>query len=88
MRRIVLCSKHQSTWETFFFASMTPHPLAYVFKKELLQIPFFGWSMGRLRMIHIDRSKRAQAWSKVADQGRVLMDQGKWMRTFHVDSNT
>ena len=35
MRRIVLCPKHQSTWETFFFPSMTSHPLAYVFKKEL-----------------------------------------------------
>ena len=39
MRRIVLCPKHQSTWETFFFPSMTPHPVSYVFKKELLRIP-------------------------------------------------
>ena len=56
MRRVILCPKHQSTWETFYFASMTSHPLAYVFKKELLRIPFFGWSIGRLEMIHIDRS--------------------------------
>ena len=40
--RIILCPKHQSTWETFFFASRMPHPLAYVFKPELLFIPFFG----------------------------------------------
>jgi 1-acyl-sn-glycerol-3-phosphate acyltransferase len=82
MRRVILCPKHQSTWETFFFPSMTPHPLAYVFKKELLRIPVFGWAMGRLRMIHIDRKQRTKAWSKVAEQGKVLMDQGKWIIMF------
>jgi len=82
MRRVILCPKHQSTWETFFFPSMTSHPLAYVFKKELLRIPFFGWSIGALNMIHIDRSKGKEAWNKVAEQGRVLMDRGKWMIMF------
>jgi len=81
-RRVILCPKHQSTWETFFFPSFTSHPLAYVFKKELLRIPIFGWCMGRLNMIHIDRSQRQNAWSKVAEQGRVLMDQGKWIIMF------
>ena len=39
--------------------TLMPHPLAYVFKRELLYIPFFGWAMARLDMIHIDRSQRA-----------------------------
>lgn len=82
MRRVILCPKHQSTWETFFFPSMTSHPLAYVFKKELLRIPFFGWSIGSLGMIHIDRKQRAQAWTKVAEQGEVVMDRGKWLIMF------
>jgi len=82
MRRVILCPKHQSTWETFYFPSMTSHPLAYVFKKELLRIPIFGWCMGRLDMIHIDRKQRAKAWTKVAEQGEVLMDQGKWIIMF------
>ena len=58
-------AKHQSTWETFAFPVLMPHPLAYVFKRELLYIPFFGWAMARLDMIHIDRSKRTEAWNKV-----------------------
>ena len=33
-------------------------------------------------MIHIDRSKGKEAWNKVAEQGRVLMDRGKWMIMF------
>ena len=88
MRRVVLCPKHQSTWETFFFPSMTPHPLAYVFKKELLRIPFFGWSIGACQMIHIDRSKRSQAWVKVAEQGQELMDRGKWVIMFPEGTRT
>jgi len=78
----VLLVKHQSTFETFLMPTLMPHPLAYVFKRELLYVPFFGWAMGRLDMIHIDRSRRAQAFSKVVQQGRRLMDQGVWVIMF------
>jgi 1-acyl-sn-glycerol-3-phosphate acyltransferase len=78
----VLLVKHQSTWETFCMPALMPHPLAYVFKKELLYVPFFGWAMGRMDMIHIDRSKRAQAFNKVVEQGQRLVDQGTWVIMF------
>ena len=79
---VILLPKHQSTWETFAFPTLMPKPLAYVFKRELLFIPFFGWAMSRMDMIHIDRSKRAQAWSKVAEQGRRHMANGNWVIMF------
>ena len=85
---VILCPKHQSTWETFAFPTLMSHPLAYVFKKELLLVPFFGWAMGRLDMIHIDRSKRAEAWTKVAEQGRRLMDRGVWVIMFPEGTRT
>ncbi|MEP6588421.1 MAG: lysophospholipid acyltransferase family protein, partial [Polaromonas sp.] len=72
----------QSTWETLTMPAIMPHPLAYVFKKELLYIPFFGWAMARMDMIHIDRSKRMQAFSKVVAQGKRLMAQGTWVIMF------
>ncbi len=81
-RAVVLASKHQSTWETFFYPTLMPHPLAYVFKRELLYVPCFGWAMGRLDMIHIDRSKRAEAWGKVAEQGKRLAAEGIWVIMF------
>lgn len=87
-QRIILCAKHQSTWETFFFPSMMPHPLAYVFKRELLMIPFFGWALGLLRMVHIDRSARSEAWNKVATLGAKLMDEGKWIIMFPEGTRT
>ena len=79
---VLLACKHQSTWETFALPGFMPHPLAYVFKRELLYVPFFGWAMGRLDMIHIDRSKRTEAWNKVAAQGRKLFDEGIWVIMF------
>ena len=78
----VLLVKHQSTYETFLMPAIMPHPLAYVFKRELLRIPFFGWAMGRLDMIHIDRSQRTQAFAKVVTQGKALLDQGIWVIMF------
>ena len=85
---VILAPKHQSTWETFALPMLMSHPLAYVFKKELLQIPFFGWAMGRLDMIHIDRSKRAEAWAKVAEQGARLMSEGVWVIMFPEGTRT
>src|SRR4029450_10402366 len=64
------------------------HPLAYVFKRELLDVPFFGWAMARLDMIHIDRSKRSQAWNKVAEQGSRLMAHGTWVIMFPEGTRT
>ena len=78
----ILLVKHQSTYETFLMPVIMPHPLAYVFKKELLYIPFFGWGIGRLDMIHIDRSQRAKAFAKVVDQGRELLAKGVWVIMF------
>jgi 1-acyl-sn-glycerol-3-phosphate acyltransferase len=78
----ILLVKHQSTFETFLMPTIMPHPLAYVFKKELIYVPFFGWAMGRMDMIHIDRSQRAQAFNKVVVQGKRLLAQGIWVIMF------
>ena len=79
---VVLLPKHQSTWETFALPVLMPHPLCFVFKRELLYIPFFGWAMARMDMIHIDRSKRAEAWNLVAAQGKKYMNMGHWVIMF------
>ncbi|MBV8469441.1 MAG: 1-acyl-sn-glycerol-3-phosphate acyltransferase [Burkholderiaceae bacterium] len=79
---VVLLAKHQSTWETFALPTLMSHPMAYVFKRELLYVPFFGWAMARMDMIHIDRSRRSQAWAKVAAQGRRLAQKGHWVIMF------
>ncbi|MDP9898221.1 1-acyl-sn-glycerol-3-phosphate acyltransferase [Variovorax ginsengisoli] len=78
----ILLVKHQSTLETFLMPTLMPHPLAYVFKKELIYVPFFGWAMARLDMIHIDRTQKARAFNKVVAQGKELLAQGIWIIMF------
>ena len=85
---VLLAPKHQSTWEALALPTLMPHPLAYVFKRELLHIPFFGWAMSRLDMIHIDRSRHAEAWHLVAEQGQRLFAQGVWVIIFPEGTRT
>jgi 1-acyl-sn-glycerol-3-phosphate acyltransferase len=84
----VLLSKHQSTWETFFFVSWMPRQLCFVFKRELLWIPFFGWGIGLLNMIHIDRRKGRDAFGSVVAQGKQVLADGRWIILFPEGTRT
>ncbi|WP_231502145.1 1-acyl-sn-glycerol-3-phosphate acyltransferase [Herbaspirillum sp. RV1423] len=79
---VVLLSKHQSAWETIFYVIGMPRPLVFVFKKELIYIPFFGWGIGLLRMIPIDRSKGRDAFAQVVEHGRKRLADGQWVIMF------
>ena len=78
----ILLVKHQSQFETFLMPLIMPRPLAYVFKKELLYVPFFGWGIGLVDMVHIDRKLGKQAFVKVAEQGKRLLARGTWVIMF------
>jgi 1-acyl-sn-glycerol-3-phosphate acyltransferase len=74
----VVLSKHSSTWETLALTQLFP-PLAYVAKKELLSIPFFGWGFRLASPITIDRKAGADAMQQMADQGHERFRQGFWI---------
>jgi 1-acyl-sn-glycerol-3-phosphate acyltransferase len=74
---IILC-KHSSTWETLFLTQCFP-PLAYVAKKELLSIPFFGWAFTLASPITIDRKAGQDAMAQIVRQGRQRLAQGFWI---------
>ena len=48
---VVLLPKHQSTWETFAFPGLMPHPLCYVFKRELLRVGGGGAAAHRVQVL-------------------------------------
>ncbi|MCL7461410.1 lysophospholipid acyltransferase family protein [Pseudomonas sp. NW5] len=77
----VVLAKHQSTWETFYLTGLFA-PLALVLKRELLNIPFFGWAMRLVRPIAIDRSNPKQALKQVASIGQERLQQGFWLIVF------
>ena len=60
----IIISRHQSTWETFFFMAYIDYPI-FILKKELLMIPLFGWCLYLLKHISIDRSDGASSLKKI-----------------------
>jgi 1-acyl-sn-glycerol-3-phosphate acyltransferase len=78
----VLLAKHQSAWETVALPAIMPRPLCYVFKRELLFVPFFGWALGMLKMIHINRKEGKYAFASVVKQGHRRLAEGAWVIMF------
>lgn len=77
----VVLSKHQSAWETIALQQIFP-PLCYVLKRELLRVPFFGWALGMIPGIAIDRAAGQDALAQVVEQGRRRLAEGLWVVVF------
>ncbi len=79
----ILLSKHESAWETLFYPAIFQRELCFVFKRELLFIPFFGWGIALLRMIAINRGRGDQAFAQIIEKSRsVLGPENRWMVFF------
>jgi 1-acyl-sn-glycerol-3-phosphate acyltransferase len=74
----IVMSKHSSTWETLALNFLFP-PLAFVAKKELLSIPFFGWAFTLASPITIDRKAGEDSMQQISRQGRERLQQGFWI---------
>ncbi|MDA5192604.1 lysophospholipid acyltransferase family protein [Govanella unica] len=57
---VLIASKHQSAWDTFIFLLHFKAP-TFIFKKELLRIPIYGWICLKTGMVPIDRQGGAAA---------------------------
>jgi 1-acyl-sn-glycerol-3-phosphate acyltransferase len=71
----IIASKHQSDWDIFATFPHVPRP-AFIAKKELMRIPFFGWAAHSLDCIEIDRQRGAQAIPEMLKQARAAIDRG------------
>jgi 1-acyl-sn-glycerol-3-phosphate acyltransferase len=54
--KFFIASSHQSMFETFILQTIFNSPV-FILKKELLQIPIFGWYLNKIGSISIDRDK-------------------------------
>lgn len=73
--RALIAAKHQCMFDT-----MAPLPVlpdaAYVMKRELMNIPVYGWYCARTRMIVVDRDANAKALRRLlADARQSLADE-------------
>jgi 1-acyl-sn-glycerol-3-phosphate acyltransferase len=77
----IILAKHQSAWETLAFQAIFP-PHAWVLKRELLRVPFFGWGLAMLSPIAIDRGSRRRALRQMLEQGRARLKEGFFIMIF------
>jgi 1-acyl-sn-glycerol-3-phosphate acyltransferase len=67
---LLVAAKHQSAWETFALAPLFADP-AFILKRELMWVPFFGWYAWKAAMIPVDRGARSQALAAISAQARI-----------------
>jgi len=83
---IILC-KHQSTWETLALHSFTPL-VRWVFKRELMWVPVFGWALALTDPIAINRGAGRAAIKQLIKDGTQKLNDGKWMVLFPEGTRT
>ena len=71
----VLVSNHVSFYDVFALAAIVPVPYAFVAKKELERVPFFGTAWKAAGHISIDRSDRASAIQSLRRAGQSIREQ-------------
>ncbi|HEY8594453.1 MAG TPA: lysophospholipid acyltransferase family protein [Devosiaceae bacterium] len=71
----IIAAKHQSDWDIFAILPHTVRP-AFIAKRELLDIPFFGWAAKALGTISVDRAKGAEAIPAMLEDAARAIDEG------------
>lgn len=77
----LIASKHQSMWDTIFWAVGAKDP-AIVLKKELTYVPLYGWYAMKAGMISIDRGSGPSAIRKLVRQGKRAVADGRPIMIF------
>lgn len=77
----VIFARHSSAWETLAFQRLFP-AYAWIIKRELLWLPFFGWGLAMLHPIAVDRSRGREAVEQIAQQGCRRVEDGFWVMCF------
>jgi 1-acyl-sn-glycerol-3-phosphate acyltransferase len=73
---VLIAVKHESMYETLEMVRIGDTPVI-VLKRELSQIPFFGWLTRRYGVIPVDRSAGSKALREMLAAGRSAVETGR-----------
>lgn len=71
----IIASKHQSDWDIFGLFPHITRP-AFIAKKELMRIPFFGWAARSIDCIEVDRQRGAESIPLMLQDSRAAIERG------------
>ena len=78
---LLIASKHQSLWETFALVPLFSDP-AFILKRELMWLPFFGWYAWKADMIPVDRGARSQALAAISARASIELARNRQIVIF------
>jgi 1-acyl-sn-glycerol-3-phosphate acyltransferase len=78
---LLIASKHQSLWETFALVPLFSDP-AFILKRELMWLPFFGWYAWKAQMIPVDRGARSAALAAIGVRAKVELARNRQIVIF------
>lgn len=73
---VLIAVKHESMYETLEMVRIADTPVI-VLKRELSQIPLFGWLTRRYGVIPVDRSAGSKALREMVAAGRSAVENGR-----------
>ena len=73
---VLVAAKHQSMFETLEMLLLLDHP-AVVVKRQLADLPLFGWAMRRYGVIAVDRSAGAAALRRMMGEASAAVAEGR-----------
>jgi len=85
--RALVAAKHQCMFDTMAPLSIFPDA-AYVMKRELLRIPFYGWWCRKAGMVEIDRQGGANALRRLVRDSRARLEEPRQLVIFPEGTRT
>lgn len=73
----IYLAKHHSAWETIYLPLLFKASSAYVHKRSLNYIPFFGWGLASTKQIPISRQAKSDAMWQVINIGSKRLSEGR-----------
>ncbi|MGB9366059.1 MAG: lysophospholipid acyltransferase family protein [Xanthobacteraceae bacterium] len=84
---LLVASKHQSFWEAFTLLTLFDDP-AFIVKRELMWIPFFGWLLWKADQVPVDRRSKGGAMAGMLESARKELGRGRQIVIFPEGTRT
>jgi 1-acyl-sn-glycerol-3-phosphate acyltransferase len=83
----IVLSNHQSAWETLAVRHIFPTQVVLL-KRSLVWLPIWGWALGTLKSIAINRKSQTTALRTLLDKGTAYLNEGLWVIVFPEGTRT